>query len=137
MLYFLSTVINYKTVLSSYISAIGYGIGYSFPNAYGIHPFICFIISMIAGMPFDIFAEKSLAYKPFVGSKKRKIVFASMVYITYFVAWYFVNKFLVYDLDEDFFSNLLLILIFQTVAFIMYFLRIFIKKKIKVRKNVK
>ncbi|MDO5440819.1 MAG: monovalent cation/H(+) antiporter subunit G, partial [Erysipelotrichaceae bacterium] len=37
-------------------------------------------------------------------------------YVVYFIAWYFVNKFLIYDLDDDFFINILLILVFQWIG---------------------
>lgn len=129
MIEILSSVFNYTTILSSYIGAIGYGIGYAYPNLYGVNPIICVLISLIPGFIFDTIAEKSLSYKGFTGTKTRRTVFAIIVYSVYLYAWYLVNKYLIYDLDDDFICNILLILIFQTVSFIMYYVRRCIKRR--------
>ena len=137
MLDLISSFFNYDTIVSSFISAIGYGIGYSLPDLFGLHPIICVVISMLVGLPFDYLAEKLLSNKQFTGTLKRKRAFAFVVYVTYFIAWYFVNKFLIYDLDDDFFINILLILVFQTVAFIIYHIKRYLRKKARERKNGK
>lgn len=128
---FIRSVFTYTTILSSYIGAIGYGFGYALLNYYGINTVLCIFFSLLLGFLFDKLASFLLSYKPFIGSKKRKIIFAVIIYLVYFIAWYFVNKFFIYDLDEDFLSNLLLILIFQMISFIIYCLKeiIIIRKK--------
>lgn len=131
MIEILASVFNYTTILSSYIGAMGYGIGYALPNLYNINPIICVIISLFPGFVFDSIAEKALSYEGFTGTKKRKIVFAIVVYSVYLYAWYLVNKYLIYDLDDDFLYNLLLILVFQTMSFIIYHLKRYIRKKRK------
>ena len=123
----LSSVFNYTTILGSYIGAIGYGIGYAYPYLYNVNPVVCVLISLVPGFIFDLIADKALSYKGFTGTKKRKIVFAIIVYITYLYAWYLVNKYLIYDLDDDFVYNLLLILVFQTMSFIMHYIERYIK----------
>ena len=92
---------------------------------------------MAVGLPFDYLAEKLLSNKKFTGTLKRKRAFAFVVYVTYFIAWSLVNKYLLYDLDDDFFINILLILVFQTVAFIIYHIKRYIRKKARERKNGK
>lgn len=114
----LKSLFNYETILSSFIGAIGYGIGYNLPLRFNMHPIICIISCLILGTIFDNIAEYLLSRKIFTIKRNRNI-FAIIVYFSYLLAWILVDYFLDYDLDIDFLMNIWTILIFQIISLVI------------------
>lgn len=125
----LKSVFNLKTILSCYIGAIGYGVGYNLPKQYGLHPIICIITCLLLGTLFDAIAKKILSTSYFNGSLQNKITVASLIYIGYIVAWIIVNDLLGYDLDNDFLVNLGIIVTIQLILLLINSIKNYFKSK--------
>lgn len=115
----IKSVLNLKTILSSYIGAVGYGIGYNLPNKFNCHPITCLICCFLLGTIFDKLAEKLVSSNYFEKSKKNKIIIATFIYALYLVAWAIVDKTLNYDLDYDFLFNIEVIIVIQIVLLVI------------------
>lgn len=114
----LKSVFNYETILSSFIGAIGYGIGYNLPARLNFGPYTCIAICMVFGTVFDCIAEDILSKKE-MQQTKNKLILAAVVYILYLFAWLLVDYFLDYDLDFDFLSNIEMLLVFQVTSLLI------------------
>lgn len=125
------SIFNYTTILSSFIGAIGYGIGYALPSLYGLNIFICLICCLALGSLFDFIADTVLDKEIIRSSKRNRMILAASVYGTYLIAWIVVKILLNYDLDEDFFVDLLFVLIFQIISLIAHKLKKLYKNKKK------
>lgn len=117
----LKSIFTFETILSSYITAIGYGVGYLIPNKYNLNIIICIICSLILGLVFDFLSKKILDTKYFNASINNKVTIAAIVYSGYLIAWLLVNYVFDYDLDYYFFSSVgdiiliqLLVIVFKT-----------------------
>lgn len=118
----LKQIFTLNTILIAYICAIGYGIGYALPEYFGYRPLICFVISMVFGSIFYYIGMKVLNSKYFNESKKRKIIFTAIFYACYFIISLTSLNFLDHDIDNDFFINLIFIIGFQILAFIVQYI---------------
>lgn len=134
MINFIKSTLNLKTILSCYISAIGYGVGYNLPTKYNLHPIICVVCCLALGLLFDFIANKILSTKFYEESKRNKITVALCIYVTYLIAWVIVKYYIEYDLDEDFLSNIVLIIIIQLVLLAINVLKKYIKSRMEINK---
>lgn len=130
------SIFNLKTILSCYVGAIGYGLGYNLPNKYNLHPIICLISCLLLGMLFDYLANKLLSTNYFNGSLQNKITTASFIYFGYLAAWLTINRILEYDLDNDFLYSIGSIIIIQIVLFIIKLFKEYIKTKKNYKKEI-
>lgn len=115
---FLSSIFNFKTILTCYIGAVGYGIGYNLPNKYNLHPIVCIICCLVLGTIFDKLAQRIVESKFFNKSIFNRIEVASAVYASYLAAWIVVDRILDYDLDQDFLISFYMILAIQVILLI-------------------
>lgn len=127
----IKSVLNFETILSCFIGAIGYGVGYNLPKKLGVGSAMCLVYCLILGTVFDLVASKILSTNFFKQSRKNKIIVASWVYASYLIAWMVVYKTLNYDLDNDFLFSLAFVLIVQFVLLVLNM----IKNKIKTLKE--
>lgn len=114
----LKEVFSLKTILSCYIGAVGYGIGYNLPNKWGWHPILCLVCCLVLGSVFDALAKKITTTDYFQKALKNRWIVAVVVYAAYLIAWLIVDKFLQYDLDTDFLFSLGFIVIIQIVLLV-------------------
>lgn len=131
---FLKSIFNYHTILSTYIGAIGYGIGYGIPLKYNLHPIICLICCLLLGSLFDRIAEIILS-KDIFNSKRNKIVIALSIYVAYLVAWFLAYMLLDYDIDEEFLLSMAMIIFFQIISLIVRKIKKYFKSKRKHNNN--
>lgn len=125
----LKSVFNFETILTCYISAVGYGVGFNLPKKLNLHPIICIVCCLVLGSIFDLFAKKILSTKYFRGSFQNKVTTATCVYFGYILAWLIVNHVLEYDIDTDFLVSITLIIIIQIVLLIIKFFKEYFKEK--------
>ena len=118
-----------ETILDCFISAIGYGVGYSLPNKLGYPPIVCIISCLALGTVFDIISEKILTSKYFVSSKRNMIAFTIGIYVTYFVVCLIVLNTLDYDLDDELLLNIGLLVIFEMLSFAIKYIKELFKQK--------
>lgn len=124
-------IFTLNNILTCYICAIGYGIGYAIPEYLGYSPWICLIPCMIFGTIFYFLGVKVLNSKFFNKSKKRKIIYVAIFYIAYVIIAICSVRILGHDIDNDFLINLAFIIAFQILAFIVEYIRESIKLKKK------
>lgn len=127
----LKQIFTLNNILICYFCAIGYGIGYAIPEYLGYGPLICLIPCMIVGTIFYILGLKILNSKYLNSSKKRKITFTVIFYLTYCVIAFSSVRILGHDIDNDFLINLVFIIGFQILAFVVEY----IKESISIKKN--
>lgn len=125
----IKSVFNLKTILGCYIDAIGYGIGYYLPSKYDLHPVLCIVICLIVGTVFNFLGNKLLSTNYFNGSLQNKISVALFIYAGYLAAWMFTDRVLGYDLDNDFLSNLGIIIIIQIILIIIRAIKQYIAER--------
>ena len=109
---------SYDTIFSSYTTAIGYGLGYIIPENLGCNMFVCIIVCLIVGATFDKL-WKILSNIELFKDKRGKIMLASIIYVTYLSAWAFAYFMFDYDLDNDFFINLIYFAIVCIISFVV------------------
>lgn len=122
-------VFNYEIIIGCYISAVGYGIGYWLANYFNLHIVICIIASIALGLIFDKIGAYFLNKNSIKNSLQGKATFAACVYSFYLAAWAFAYTVLGHDLDDDFLSNLGLIIVLQVVLMVIEAIKIEIKSK--------
>lgn len=125
----LKSVFNLKTILSCYISAIGYGIGYNLPSKLGWHPIVCILCCILLGFLFDYIAKKILSSKYFNQSLLNQYRTAALIYFGYLAAWITIDYYLDYDLDYDFLTNVVFIVAIQILLLIIDAVKKYIKEK--------
>lgn len=125
----LKQVLNLETILSCYVGAIGYGVGYNLPTKLGANTIVAIICCLVLGTVFDLLAKKLLESNFFKKSKRNKIYTAIGIYAGYLIAWVIVDYALDYDLDYDFMSNIGLIILFQVVLILIDMFRKYLKEK--------
>ncbi|MDO5440494.1 MAG: hypothetical protein Q4F12_03030 [Erysipelotrichaceae bacterium] len=111
--------LNFETIITCYIGAVGYGVGYNLPNNFNLHPIICLICCLLFGTVFDNLAKKIVSSKYYKESKSNKVCVAVIVYIGYLIAWAIVDYAIDYDLDYDFLTNVVFIVAIQVVLLII------------------
>ena len=131
---FLKSIFNYKTILSSYIGAIGYGIGYNLPLKYDLHPIICIICCLVLGSLFDWLGNVILS-KENLKTRKNKIILAFVIYGTYLLAWVIADYLFDYDLDIDFLMSIYIIIFFQIISIIINKAKDYYKRKNNEKNN--
>lgn len=125
----LKKIFTLNNILCCFISAIGYGIGYAIPEYYGYGFIICLISCLIIGTIIYYVASIILSSKFFNEHKKRKYVFALIIYVIYFVVCYETLQITGHDMDYDFFLNLGFLIVFQILSFVIRYIRAKISKK--------
>lgn len=112
-------VLSYEVFVQSLISSIGYGLGYTIPSFYDLHPLICLVFCIVLGTIFDKLADKILKARTMIKSTKNRIVICGLIYIFYLIIWVIVDYLYDYDLDRDVFMNIGIVLVFQIVSVIL------------------
>lgn len=125
----LKSIFNLTTILQCYISAIGYGLGYAIGEKFNMHPILCLILCLALGMVFDRLANIILNSKVYKYSKRRKILLSIALYLVYLVAWLIGDYYFDHDIDTGFFFNIGFIILFQIFAFVLKFIKGYIKNK--------
>lgn len=126
---YIKSVFNLKSILTCFIGAIGYGVGYNLPNELNWNPIACIICCLALGTVFDLIGKKILNNKFFNSSTKNKVIVAAIVYIGYLIAWIIVKEVLNHDLDYDFLYYLGFLIVIQIVLLIVNAIKHYFKDK--------
>lgn len=132
-----SYIINFKTVFSCFISAIGYSIGYYVPNSLGWPLWICIVLCLALGFVFDIIGEKLVNLPIFEGKPYRELIVGLIIYAIYLAAWFLIDHFLQHDLDYDLQDALLWMIGLQFLGWVINMIKQYIKQKKKAKKEDK
>ena len=128
---FINKVLNYEEIMTSFIGAIGYGVGFIVPKFNDLPTIVCIICSFILGTVFDNIAAKILGTKSLIDTKKKKTTLVISVYFIYLLIWIIVDVLYDYDLDYDVLPDIEFTVLFQIVAFIVNYIK---KKLVKTNK---
>ena len=109
-------VFTTDTIIASFFSAIGYGVGYVIPSEMGYNFVISIIISFAAGMILDHVAD-IIIYNEFVqkSNGRKYTVFASMIAV-FLVTCFWVDKYFGHSLWSDFGEELFYVVGIPVIA---------------------
>lgn len=127
-------IINFKTVFSCFISAIGYGFGFYVPYYANCPLWLCIVICLAVGSVFDYLGTKAVEMKIFEGKPYRELVVGLIIYAIYVAAWYISQGLMGHDLDEDLFDVFKWMLIIQFGGWLINLIKSGLRKKIKDKK---
>ena len=127
-------IINFKTVFSCFIAAIGYGFGFYIPYYANCPLWLCIVICLVVGSIFDYLGAKAVEMKILEGKPYRELVVGLIIYAIYVAAWYISKGLMDHDLDEDLFDALKWMLIIQFGGWLINLIKSGIRKKVKDKK---
>lgn len=130
-------IINFKTVFSCFISAIGYGLGFYIPYYFNLPMWLCIVICIAVGLIFDFLGEKAVDLKIFEGKPYRELIVGLIIYGIYVAAWYLTKGLFDHDLDEDLYDTFLWMVGIQFVGWAINLIKQYIKAKKKMNKDKK
>lgn len=120
-----------EDIMFTFISCIGYSVGYIIPKSYGMNDFISMVICFALGMAIDSFVNKIL-YSRFLQENNRNkyIAFAGMLLI-YMIALCLVEFFFSHSLLADLRDYLAYIIAIPVISFcVTYCIKVYKRKKI-------
>lgn len=125
----MKNMITEETVILYVICAIVYGLGYAIPDALGCHPLVSLLICMVAGY-FVYMASERFLFSPFVQEKKgRKYYLFVVIILIYMIAAVLSQILMGYSLMEELGGEMIYMLLFAVLGFVVTMLRNFLAKK--------
>ena len=122
-------MITEETVILYVICAIVYGLGYAIPDALGCHPLVSLLICMVAGY-FVYMASERFLFSPFVQEKNgRKYYLFVVIILIYMIAAVLSQILMGYSLMEELGGEMIYMLLFAVLGFVVTLLRNFLAKK--------
>ncbi len=110
-------VITPDAVIVSLMGAMGYGLGYQIPSAYGLHSLLCLAVCMILGTVLEMSADKIIFSKYVQESNKRRFVSFAVVILIFLLGFWYLAHWFSYLLWNDVGTELVYSALLPVVAF--------------------
>lgn len=122
-------IVTLDSIMVSFISAMGYGFGFTVPNAYKINPIICVLICMALGTIMNKIATMVI-FNSYVqkNNARRYIVFGCFA-LFFGLGYFFLAKFFAYSLWNDVGTDLTFSVVIPIVFFIISIVISAVKQK--------
>lgn len=119
MLKHIKEIFSFDNVVSCFIEAIGYGLGYVVPESMGANTITCLICCMAVGIIFSLIMDKVLGLYFKSVSKGAEVFTAIIVFFIYLCFWYLTKFGLDYDLDIEIAFNFLTIVCIHIIGLLI------------------
>ncbi len=110
-------VITLDAIIVSLMGAMGYGLGYQIPSAYGLHSLLCLAICMILGTVLEMSSDKIIFSKYVQQSNKRRYVSFAVVILIFLLGFWYLFHCFSYLLWNDVGTELVYSAVLPVVAF--------------------
>lgn len=122
-------IVTLDSIMVSFISAMGYGFGYTIPSAFNLHPIICFLICMVLGTVCDNIANKIIFSKKVQQSNARRYIVFVCFALVFVLGYIYMARFFAYSLWNDVQTEMTFSVIIPIVFFFLSLIVEYIKRK--------